>query len=147
MIELGLIRFRVDYADEYKIIEEGRPAVFGLLGTEANQNLYMQIEKQTIILNSGMGFRTGGSKHFVPNVYEWLYDAAMNTSTHMNMSISDFVYLCWCIGVQNTLPEDMVPRIVGRRTLEVCDTFRLELQEYSERIDSILKKMRNTSPY
>ena len=145
MIELGLITFHVDYHDEYKIVKDGRPSIFNHLTTTSNHHLYLQIEKQTIVLNSGTGYKQGGSKHFVPSVPEWLYNAAMDAAVYLNMSISDFIYLCWCIGVQNSLPEDMVPKIVGDHTLEVCYTFKMELQEYSDRILNILEKMNVSS--
>lgn len=144
IIELGLITFHVDYHDEYNMAKTIRKKVFDGVETETNLKQYMQIEKQTIELGSGAGRMQGSTKHFVPSVPEWLYNAVTDASIYLNMSISDFTYLCWCIGVRNNLPDSVLPKIMGQKFDDTINTFNFELNEYIDSINIHIDKMEKT---
>jgi len=143
MIELGLIHFQVDYHDEYIIVKEGRQKVFALLRSDTAKKNYNQIERQTISLGAAAGYRSGKAKHFSPSVPKWLYNAIMDTSNYLNMPVSDFCYLCWCISASNCFPNEMIPEMVDREICNVVQEFEFELKHYSTRIEDILKLMQN----
>jgi len=144
IIELGLITFQVDYKSDFEIIKTSRPKILNSLKSDVNRRHYMRLEKQTITLGSATGANTGNAQHFAPSVPKWLHDAAMEAANHLNMKISDFMYLCWCIGITNALEEDMIPEIVGKELSGILIQFEFEIKEYSENIAATLEKMINS---
>ena len=141
VVELGLITFQYDYHDEYMQIRDGRKQIFSNLKTEDAQSLYMQLEQHTIEMCSGTGSRSGKSALLTPTVPEWLYNAISDISMNMNMSVSDFVYMCWCTGVQNSLEEHMIPEMVGRDISGITSRFKRSLDGYHYQIKSTIDRM------
>jgi hypothetical protein len=137
-IELGLIRFMYEYHDQYDGAMAIQKAMGKLINTQKGKILYMQISKQKITLESATAVKMGGAKHFVPNVYEWFYDALATTASSLNMSISDLCYLCWCISVQRTLPNDLVDRMLSQDISDLMTYFSVEIDIYYKRIDGLL---------
>lgn len=144
LVELGLITFHVDFKDEYETLKHSRPKILNNLKNSVNRRHYIRLEKQTISLDSAAGSRSGGAHHFSSSVPVWLHNAVTDAANYTNMSISDFVYLCWGIGITNSLPEDMIPVIVGQDLSELLHQFRFEVSEYSDIIKTILDKMENS---
>jgi hypothetical protein len=141
IIELGLITFQYDFHNDYVDIRDGRKVIFTRLKDEENLSLYMQLEQHTIEMCSGTGAKAGKSKLFTPTVSEWLYNAISDVSTNMNMSVSDFVYICWCMGIQNALPESMIPSMVGRDVESITHRFGRSLKGFNFQIKSTIERM------
>jgi hypothetical protein len=141
VIELGLITLKYDYHDEYSSIQNCRKLLFENLTTDFNQSLYMQLEQHTIEMCSGMGSRSGKSRHFTPTVPEWLYNVVSDTAVNLNMSSSDFVFLCWCIGASVSIEEDRIPEIVGKDLSAILSRFKMNFESYVFQVKSTLDRM------
>ena len=137
-IELGLIRFMYEYHDQYDGAVSIKRAMGKRISNKQCKIIYMQTSKQKITLGSAYGIKMGASTHFTPNVYEWFYDALSATAVALNMSMSDLCYLCWCIAVQNTIPNDMLDKMLAQDITEVLDYFDVEINIYSKKIDLLL---------
>jgi hypothetical protein len=142
LCELGIITFQHDFFENYNTVRTGRHKICSLLNNKAACSLYMQLDQHTIELNSGSGYHGGKAKHFTPTVPEWLYNALTETATNLNMGISDFVFLCLCIGIVNALPEDNIPKLVGEEMGEIIHGFELGLSGYTYQIEDTLKRMK-----
>jgi len=145
MAELGLIHFHVDYHHEYSLIRDGRKAIFTQLTNVDAMNSYQQLDKQTIELGTGTGARKGKASQFNTSTPKWLYNAISDTATYLNMSISDFVYLCWCIAAKYCLDNDQIPIMVAREIDQTCQQFDFEFKHYGNRIESILTDMKQSN--
>lgn len=137
LIELGLINFQVDYHSKYQIAKKHRRDIHKQVRTQKAKTYYMQLDKQTISLSTGSGHRNGISKHFSPSVPLWLYDAVTEVAANLNMSISDLVYICWCIGVSKTMPNDCVCKMLDEEINTIMDIFITEFEIYIKRISDI----------
>ena len=142
MVEIGLITFMYDYHDQYQTVKEGKQTLSKLVTSERNRIYYLQMDKQTICLGSCGSKQATKAKHFTPNVPEWLYNAITDSANYINMSISDFVYLCWCVGMQNSLPNDQANSILDKDNAAILGSFDHELTIYSSRINYTLKEMK-----
>jgi hypothetical protein len=142
MIELGLITFLYDYHDQYDTVKEGKKTLSKMVTSERNRIYYLQMDKQTICIGSCAGSRIGKVKHFTPNVPEWLYNAITDSATYINMSVSDFIYLCWCIGVQSSLTEDKVNPVLSGDNSAILSTFNHEFDIYAGQIDHTMTSMK-----
>lgn len=145
LVELGLIAFQFDYHDEYTGVRDGRKQFVSCILSETTRDLYMQLERHTIEMCSGSGARLGKSKRFVPTVPEWLYNAVTDAAVNLNMSASDFVYICWCIGASNALPEGTVSEFINRDIEDILARFRRELKEYAYQVSSTLSRMKDNN--
>jgi hypothetical protein len=146
IVELGIITLKYDYHDDYSVIQDCRKELFGNLTTDYNQSLYMQLEQHTIEMCSGMGSRMGKSRHFTPTVPDWLYNAVSDTAVNLNMSTSDFVYLCWCIGASTAIQEDRIPGIVGKDFSAILSRFKMNFESYVFQVQNTLSRMNNQKP-
>lgn len=134
IIEIGLINFQVDYHDQYQVTRAHRKKIIRRLTGERQRNVYMQMDKQTISIGSCTGYRGGGNKHYSLSVPLWLYDAITEVAGNLNMSITDVVYLSWCIGTSKTLPPHCICGLLDKDTHEVKEKFIFELKMYVTRI-------------
>ena len=141
-IELGLIRFMYEYHDQYDGAVSIKQAIGKRVSDKQGKILYMQIHKQKITLGSASGVKAQGCTHFTPNVYEWVYDALGATATALNMSMSDLCYCCWCISMQNTMPTDMIDKMLAQDIGDVLDYFNVEIDIYGRRIDQLLSHIK-----
>ena len=90
---------------------------------------------------SGAGARMGKSRRLAPTVHDWLYNAITDIATSLNMSVSDFVYICWCIGINTSLPEGTLTEYVGRDITEILAKFQRELEEYAYQVKTTVGRM------
>lgn len=137
LIELGLIHFQYDYHDEYQNIKTVKKNLSKLITTPTRKAHYLQMNKQDICLGSCAGARTPSNKHFTPSVPLWLYNAVTDCSSYINMSISDLVYLCWCIGLSKTIPESISNPVILLESELVMRDFDREIQILNKRIIDI----------
>lgn len=137
ILELGMIHFKHDYADMYETIRHGREVMFNSLTTERNRMLYEQLDKQNI----GMTCTSATRKLITPTVPLWLGDSVRETATYLNMSVSDFVFLCWCIGISKTIPKERIPNMIQLEITSTLSFFKFEFEVYSDRIIEITSKM------
>jgi hypothetical protein len=142
MVELGLITFMYDYHDQYQTVKEGKKTLSKLVTSERNRIYYLQMDKQTICIGSCGGFKNGKTKHFSPTVPEWLYNAITDSATYINMSISDFVYLCWCVGMKSALTNDQANPILDKDNTGILTSFDHEFSIYADRIEHSLIEMK-----
>jgi hypothetical protein len=145
VIELGIITFKYDYHEEYSVIQDCRKSLFKNLTTEYNHALYMQLEQHAIEMCSGMGSRMGKAKHFTPTVPEWLYNTISDTAVNLNMSSSDFIYLCWCIGTSRSITEEMIPEVVGKDLSASLSRFKMNFESYVFQVQSTLERMKSST--
>jgi hypothetical protein len=136
-IELGLIMFKYDYNEEYKLSKQGKRELSKTVTTSTRKLHYLQMDKQKICVGSCDNQRHGASKHFTPNVPEWLYNAISDCAAYLNMSITDFSYLCWCIGTTRTIPNDIMNPLLDRENSVIIQSFETELSIYTDRIRAI----------
>jgi hypothetical protein len=136
LIELGLIHFQVDYHTEYTNIRASRNRLFTEIKTPEDRSMYRQVEKQTIVLNSGSG-GSANITHYSPSVPEWLYNAIMDIRAYLNMSGTDFIFFCWCYGCINCFEENIIPDIIRSDIKKICDEFNLEIKASYSRINTI----------
>lgn len=141
LLELGLITFLFDYHTEISTIKDTRKNIGSYITDRTTQMRYMQIDSQKISVGSCNGYRKGDTKHFAPNVQEWLYNAIGDTAAYLNMSISDIVYLCWCIGAQKTLPMGMVDTMLNSEFSNILDAFNISIKIQSDNILFFLSKI------
>lgn len=141
LIELGLITFQYDYHEQYSIAKSTRRNVSKLVTNESSRMCYIQLDKQNITLNSCS--RGSGHKHYSPNVPEWLYDAISDASTNINMTISDFAYLCWCIGMVKSVPMEIRNPVLNSDIELILKQFDYEFKMYTTRIKDILCKIKD----
>lgn len=137
IIELGLINFQVDYHDKYQIAKNRRKPLHMSVKTERDGVIYQQLGKQTISVNSSAGHRQGRCKHSTPYVPLWLYDAVLEVSENLNMSISDLVYICWCIGISKAMDKNCICELLQKELHTVMSSFIIELDIYTKRISEI----------
>lgn len=137
LIELGMIHFRVDYHDEYKHIMDARNRLYNEIITDSDKKLYRQVEKHTIELTQMKG---GACTHFVPHVPEWLYNSITDVKGYLNISVSDFVFFCWCYGCLNCFAENEIPAPILSDIKKVVDDFDFEIRTSSDRLSSISYK-------
>lgn len=139
--ELGLITFLYDFHEECSVSKIAKHSMAASIKSGYTKVLYMQIDKQKIGLSSASGVKQGAARHFTPSVPEWLYNAITDTAAYLNMTTSDLVYLCWCIGVQKTLPNDMVDIMLDQDLDAILQGFGYELDIYVKRINGLLYEM------
>lgn len=143
IIELGLINFQTDYHDKYQVAKNYRRPLYKTIKTAHQKRIYSQLLKQTINVNSAAGYRAGACKHVTPYVPMWLYDAVLEVSSNLNMSISDMIYVCWCIGISKTVPDKYSCEVLNNEISEVMDNFITEFDMYIERISEIESKLKD----
>lgn len=138
LIELGLIHFQYDYHEQYQFIKTSKKNLSKLITDDFKKTYYLQLDKQNICLGSGCEARSSKTKHFTPNVPEWLYNAVSDCSAYMNTSISDIAYLSWCIGLVETISPDITNPIIIKESQNIIDSFNRELYIQERRISDIL---------
>lgn len=141
LIELGLIHFQYDYHDEYQFIKTAKKNLSKLIVSDSKKRHYLQLNKQNIGLGSCAGKSTSVTKHFTPNVQDWLYNAVSDCSSYINMTISDFSYLCWCIGLIETVPETVTNPIIVKESADVLNNFDGEFKILNSRIKDIVSEI------
>jgi hypothetical protein len=145
MIELGLISFQVDYQNQYEVVKIGRENLLKAMRNNETKNVYLQIAKHNIALGSCTGARNKDSKHHTPSVPKWLYDSVSDAATYLNMSTSDLVYLCWCIGVSSSFPPHLKNIMVDEDIQQIITHFKFEIDMYSKQISFLLSESENTT--
>jgi hypothetical protein len=141
LIELGLITFNYDYHDEYDTAKQGRFNLSQKLTDNIKRRHYLNMDRQKISTGSSSNVRDGKCKRFTPTIPEWLYNALTDCANSFNMSLTDLVYLCWCIGASKTLPSDLVNPMIDEDIHKVLNDFNIDLQIYLEHIESTLSKI------
>ena len=137
MIEMGLITFQVDYHDQYHVIKKGRSDLLSKVTDDDSRHKYMRVVDYTIKIGSTNGSRNGGSRHHSPSVPVWLHDAVLEASTYLNMSASDMIYLCWCIGADKSLEQKYRNVVLDNDLKEILNHFDREINLYSKTISWI----------
>jgi hypothetical protein len=145
--ELGLIKFQYDYQIEFCKAKEGTTSLLRLVTSPTRKQYYMQLDKQRICIGSGDNFRKGAAKHFAPSVPDWFYNAISNGAVYLNMTMSDFVYLCWCIGITEGIEEDKINSVVNDDSNAVIVDFNTELVIFLSRIDHIRSQIGELKEY
>lgn len=138
LMELGMITFQYDYHEHYSLLKSNRKRVSKLITTLKTKMCYLQMDKQTIVLNSCGGSKNGATKRYSPKVPDWFYNAASDAAVNLNMSLSDFCYLCWCIGMIKSIPEEQRNPVLNLEIEEILTHFNYELHMYTEQIKHIL---------
>ena len=129
IIELGLIHFQRDYHDRYSDIRSIREGMFDSLTTDENERIYKQIQKHVISFPD-----MARGKHITPTVPEWLGNAVKEMSVYLNMTTTDFVYLCWCLGISNSMKDSNLPRQITKLISESLNTFNYEFGAYEKQL-------------
>lgn len=140
LVELGLIHFQRDYHDHYQIIRAIRSNMSTTLATEDARAHYEQARKYTIVMLN----YSRDSKVLTPTVSEWLGNAVKDTAVYLNMSVSEFSYLCWCIGVSNSMRGDLQPAVQSEVD-KVLKHFDFQIGMYTRFIETILDGMERTN--
>jgi hypothetical protein len=130
IIEMGLIHFQRDYHDQYTKVRETREGLFDSLQTDENERIYKQIQKHVIVFPD-----MPKGKHITPTVPEWLGNAVKEISVYLNMTTTDFVYLCWCLGVSNSMKGSNLPKQITKLIDRSIETFNFEFVAYQKQID------------
>jgi hypothetical protein len=138
LVELGLIHFMYDYHEEYQFIKTSKKNLSKLIHNETKKAYYLQLNKQNICLGSCNGARSLSTKHFTPSVPEWLYNAASDCSAYINTTTSDFIYLCWCIGLVETIPSHISNPVILLESELLVKDFSREIKILNERIKDIV---------
>ena len=141
MAELGLIHANVDYAEEITTIRESRSKLFFSIKSDESKNRYMQLSKQTINLGSSVGSRSGNSKHFSPNVQEWMYNAVTNMAIAIDISVTDMMFFAWCYGMLKCLPEEHMPDYIQKDISSIVKVFDYEVRQKSGNLDWLTKQI------
>lgn len=141
LAELGLIHVNVDYAEEFRTIKESRAKLFSSIKSDESKNRYMQLSKQTVNLGSSIGARSGGSKHFSPNVQEWLYNAVTNLAIAIDISATDMVFLSWCYGLLKCFPEGELTDYILSDVRGVVKVFDYEIRQKSGNLEWLTKQI------
>jgi len=142
LIELGLVHFQYDYNEQYQFIKTAKQNLSKLITDDEKRAYYIQLDKQSICLGSCGNMKTSGrTKHFTPSVPEWLYNAATDCSSYINTTTSDFVYLCWCIGLVETLPEEITNPVIVRESRNIISEFDRELRILEKRIKQTVSEI------
>lgn len=141
ILELGLITVLYDFHEDCSEAKMSKDLLSKSIRDSRSKLRYLQIDKQKVGLSSGAGMRVGGSRHFTPHVQEWMYNAVNDTAAYLNMTASDLAYLCWCVGVQKTLPLGMVDVMLDKDIDIIVDTFRYELLMYVKRINGLVSEI------
>lgn len=144
IIEVGLITFQIDYHDKYHIIKSVRSEMVLKVVDEKSRNLYMQLDKMTISLDSSG--RAANGRQFSPAVPTWLYNAINDTSVYLNMSKSDVVFLCWNIGMKYSIDNRYKSTLMQRDVDSFLENFEYELTNYSNYIYHIHEQLTGTKP-
>ena len=103
IIELGMINFQKDYCEEYTDIKNVQEYMLDNLKNENQRFFYNKAENQIMAFNISRKER-----QVTPTVADWLGNAIKDTAIYLNISQSDFVLLCWCIGVKKTIDRKSV---------------------------------------
>ena len=130
IIEIGMIYLQQDYHEEYSIASDYRTAAKNDIKTEQHLAIYEQIRKQTITIDVSIP-RTVPPTH--PMVVEWLANAATEYSNHLNMGKTEFINLCWAMGVVKSKPKN-IPDPILVRCENMIKKFEIELKMYCDRI-------------
>ena len=142
-IELGLIRFLYEYHDHKEAAISIKHAMGKIISDKSKRILYMQLNKQKISLGSASGSNFGVCTHFTPNVYEWFYDSLSTTATALNISISDLCYCCWCITMQNCMPNNAIDKMTAEDVSDILAGFEVEIKIQSQRIEQLLSNIKD----
>jgi len=142
VLELGLIHFQHDYYGKYGSIKKLRgEAMLSKVASHEKRNVFMHLEGCTISLGACAGSKTKASKRSTVATPEWFYNALIDTAKHLNMSISDLVYLCWCIGVTKCVLNSRVNNVYLKKEFDdIIEHFEFELNYFLTNIkDTICK--------
>jgi hypothetical protein len=142
-IELGLIRFMYEYHDQYDSAIAIKQDMGNRISDKQGKILYTQINKQKITLGSAVGVKGGACTHFTPNVYDWFYDALASTSLALNMTMSDLCYCCWCISMQNCMPNGSIDNMIAQDVSDILEHFNIEIDIYGKRIEQLLSHIKD----
>ena len=142
LIEIGFINFNYDYNEEMQKLKFVKKQMSSYLSNAAARVRYLQLDNRKITLCHGSPSSGNGSKHFTPHVQEWLYNAINDASSHLNMTISDMVYLSWCIGAQKTLPNEVLDPMLGSDISEIIDIFNISQNIHLQNIEHLLSQIK-----
>ncbi len=142
-LELGLIHFQHDYYDTYRNVKNARgKSVIDRITSDTSRNVYKHLRGCTITLGACKGMSDYESIRSSVNTPEWFYNALTDTSKHLNMSMSDMAYLCWCIGITKCVIGDTEENAYLKETFQkVIDEFKTELDFYISSVNGLLGQM------
>jgi hypothetical protein len=135
ILELGLIHFQHNYHDKVETVRALRDASSKMVSNPETERLYMTSKKITVSMGS---IKT--SKLFTPTLPKWLGNAIKNSAMYVNMSTSEFAFLCWCIGVSNTIPG--LQTYIENKLYNDINNFEYEFNNYIESVESTHNKMK-----
>jgi hypothetical protein len=135
ILELGLIHFQHDYYDDYRVARQfhGKAMLDRITSPDAI-SLFMKSNVHKIELGSCMGSRIGKAKHYTPAVPEWLYLAVTDSARYLGMTVSDFVFLCWAIGMQRGISDSKKNAMLSNINDELLKNFNFEFVYYCKNI-------------
>lgn len=140
-VELGLIKFQYDYHDEYSAIKRIKSNALDMAIDDIGVEKLIRLSNQSIVLGSGSGKNhPGTTKRFVPSVPEWLYSAVADTAIFLNISMSDLVFLCFCIGLLNSTPKSELNSVIEKYCIDIINGFEIQLTGCTDTINSIYSK-------
>jgi len=134
MAELGLITFQFDYNDEFELVKQSRSGLLKMVTSASNKMHYMTACGLKIATGSCTNSRDGTCKKFTPAVPDWFYNAITDKAIHLGMSTTDFVYLCWCIGISKKLPVLHQNPVLFKESEIIIDDFNEKLLNYTKLI-------------
>lgn len=143
--EIGLITLQIDYHDQYQTLKSARQTMVPLIRTEQDRSLYMQLDKHNVSLGSCAGNRGGSSTHFSPSVPEWLYNAIADAGVYLNMTQSDVVYLCWCIGMKYSIDDRYKSPLLMKDVEAVITGFEYDLGYSAKITENVLQNLSNVT--
>jgi hypothetical protein len=138
-LELGLIHFQHDYFEKYASVRRYHgKSMLERVNSEDTAQLFQMIERHKIKIQSCNGARQGDSKHFTPFVPEWLYSAIQDSSRYLGMTVSDFTYLCWVVGISRSISQKDQNVILKKRCDELLSKFDFEFTYYYKNMETTI---------
>ena len=141
LIEMGLITFQQDYHDTVSAIAVQNANMYNALEDPKNIRTFKAWDKMTISLNSINGYRDGNSIHQSPMIGEWLAGAIVDTAMNLNMTQSDFAFLCVCKGLIKLNESERLVYSLKIELDEMIAHFESELNRLEEYTTTLLNKM------
>jgi hypothetical protein len=141
-LELGLIHFQHDYYDTYQSVKKARgQSVIDKVSSDSRRNVFVHLNGCSISLGSCAGAADDQSRRASVNTPEWFYNALTDTAKHLNMTISDMVYLCWCIGITKCVIGEMGNDYLMEEFGKIIQHFESELFFYVESANHLIEKI------
>ena len=135
-LELGLIHFQHRYHEDFGILKGIKASnIYGITDSTTEAK-YSTLNNYTISTNSERSARS-----LTPTVPQWLGNAIKDNATNLNMSTSEFAFLCWCIGVSSTV-TNLQPYIKTKIETYI-NKFDIDFNTYMSVVKSVSKDIKN----